>query len=52
MDTVSGTERKASPRALRSTQRDQEEAVSVCACMSLFVRKRKGGGKRVIACVH
>lgn len=52
MDKVRGTEGKALPWALRRTQRDQEEAVSVCACMSLFVRKRKGGRKREIACVH
>lgn len=52
MDQVNGTERKASPWALRRTQRDQEEAVSVCACMSVFVRKRKGGRNRAIACVH
>lgn len=34
------------------TQRDQEEAVSVCECMNVFVTKRKGGRKIAIACVH
>lgn len=52
MDKASGIERKALPWVLRRTQRDQEEAVSVCACMNVFVRRRKGGRKRAIACTN
>lgn len=34
------------PWVLRRTWGDQEEAVSVCACMSVFAGKRKGGTRR------
>lgn len=50
MDEVCGIERRAPPWAPRCPQTDQQEAVSVCACVSLFVRKTKGGRKRAVAC--
>lgn len=41
MDEVCGIERRAPPWAPRCPQTDQQEAVSVCAFVSLFVRKTK-----------
>lgn len=34
------------------TQREQEEEVSVCACMNVLVGKEKEDTKRAIVCVH
>lgn len=51
IDEVSRVERKALPWALRRTQRDVEEAVSLCACNIVFVKKRKGGRKKS-NCMH
>lgn len=35
-----------------NTRNDQEEAVSVCACMNMLVGKEKAERKRAIVCVH
>lgn len=46
MVKVRGRKAKALPWALRHTHKNQEEAVSVYACMSVFVSKTKGRKKR------